>query len=237
MKKIYSTLFLVCFLFETLFAVRIKDIAYVQGVKGSQLIGYGIVTGLNGTGDTQRSTFTLQSISSMLKRFGVTVPQDALRLRNVAAVMVTATVPPFSKVGGTVDVVVSSMGDATSIQGGTLLLTPLSAIDGIVYATTQGPVSVGGFGASSGGAEFRRGHTASGRIPSGAIIEQAIPTTFHTADWKVDIVLFQPDFTTVQRIVDTVNLKFGGDIAEPRDASSIILNVPQDFQGEGKIVQ
>jgi len=217
--------------------VRVKDIAYVQGVKGSQLIGYGIVTGLNGTGDTQRSTFTLQSISSMLRRFGITVPQDELRLRNVAAVMVTSTVPAFSKNGGTVDVIVSSMGDATSIQGGTLLLTPLSAIAGVVYAMAQGPISVGGFSASGGGSEIRRSHTASGRIPSGAIIEQEIPTTFHTSDWKVDIVLFQPDFTTAQRIVDSVNTKFGTEIASARDASSITLSVPSDFQNEGKIVQ
>ncbi len=237
MKKIFAFFLLVIFGLQNIFAVRVKDIAYVQGVKGSQLIGYGIITGLNGTGDTQRSTFTLQSISSMLKRFGITVPQDELRLRNVAAVMVTSTVPPFSKIGGTVDVIVSSMGDATSIQGGTLLMTPLSAIDGVVYAMAQGPISVGGFSASGGGSEIRRSHTASGRIPSGAIIEQEIPTTFHTTDWKVDVVLFQPDFTTVQRIVDSVNTKFGSDIASPRDASSITLAVPQDFQTEGKIVQ
>ncbi len=119
---------------QTTGAIRIKDIAYVQGVRTQQLIGYGLVVGLNGTGDTQRSTFTLQSVASMLKRFGITVPQDQLRLRNVAAVMVTASVPGFAKEGGTVDVIVSSMGDATSLQGGTLLLTPLSGIEGTVYA-------------------------------------------------------------------------------------------------------
>ena len=143
-------------------ATRIKDIAYVNGVRGEQLIGYGLVVGLNGSGDTQRSTFTLQSVSSMLKRFGITVPETDLRLRNVAAVMVTATVPSFAKEGGVIDVIASSMGDATSLQGGTLLMTPLSGADGAVYALAQGPLSVGGFSANAGGNEVRRNHTAAG---------------------------------------------------------------------------
>jgi flagellar P-ring protein precursor FlgI len=227
------------FVSQSIFAVRIKDIAYVQGVKSTQLIGYGLVIGLNGTGDTQRSTFTLQSITSMLKRFGITVPQDELRLRNVAAVMVTATVPPFSKVGGTVDVVVSSMGDATSIQGGTLLMTPISSIEGIVYAMAQGPISVGGgFSAqTSSGSEIRRQHTAAGRIPSGAILEKNIPISIHNDEWKVFIVLFQPDFTTANRIADSVNTRFDSEIASAIDASSISMNVPEDFRNESKIVQ
>ncbi|MBM4165845.1 MAG: flagellar basal body P-ring protein FlgI [Ignavibacteria bacterium] len=237
MKKFFAVLFTIITLVNNIFAVRVKDIAYVNGVMSSQLIGYGLVTGLNGSGDTQRSAFTLQSVSSMLKRFGVTVSQDALRLRNVAAVMITATVPPFVKKGGTVDVIVSSMGDATSLQGGTLLLTPISAIDGVVYAMAQGPISVGGFSATAGGSEFRRSHTASGRIPSGAILDKEIPTNFHTQDWKVEVVLFQPDFTTAQRISDTVNTKFGSEIAFARDASSVTMNVPAEFQSESKVVQ
>ena len=162
----------------TMGAIRIKDIATVQGVRNQQLIGYGLAVGLNGTGDTQRSTFTLQSVSSMLKRLGITVPQSDLRLRNVAAVMVTATVPGFTREGGTVDVIVSSMGDATSLQGGTLLMTPLSGIDGAVYAMAQGPLSVGGMSVRANGNEIRRNHTAAGRIPGGAIMERVVASTF-----------------------------------------------------------
>jgi len=188
-------------------ASRIKDIAYLQGIRNEQLIGYGLVVGLNGTGDSQRSTFTLQSVSSMLKRFGITVPQGDLRLRNVAAVIVTASIPGFSREGGIIDVIVSSLGDATGLQGGTLLMTPLSGLDGAVYATAQGPVSVGGFSASSGGNEVRRNHTAAGRVPGGATIEKAVVSEF-SKDWSMYVVLMQSDFTTAERIASAVNTKF-----------------------------
>lgn len=214
---------------------RIKDIAYVQGVRGHQLIGYGLVVGLNGSGDTQRSTFTLQSVSSMLKRFGVTVPQADLRLRNVAAVMITATVPGFAKEGGVVDVIVSSLGDATSLQGGTLLLTPLSGLDGVVYATSQGPISVGGMSVKAGGSEVRRNHTAAGRIPGGAIIEKAIPTEF-SKNFKLMIVLNQADFTTAKRISEQINAAFKFPIAMAGDASSVSVAIPDSSRGEGKLV-
>jgi flagellar P-ring protein FlgI len=189
-------LFLFVFMSQILFpASRIKDLAYIQGMRGEQVVGYGLVVGLNGTGDSQRSTFTIQSVTSMLKRFGITVPQDDLRLRNVAAVMVTTVVPPFSKEGGIIDVTVSSLGDATGLQGGTLLVTPLSGMDGIIYANAQGPLSVGGMNVRSNGSEVRRNHTAAGRIPGGGIIEKAIDVSIAT-DWKVSIVLWTPDFTT-----------------------------------------
>ncbi|MFZ4619144.1 MAG: flagellar basal body P-ring protein FlgI, partial [Bacteroidota bacterium] len=154
MKTIILTLALVVSV--AMSASRIKDLAYVQGMRGEQVIGYGLVVGLNGTGDSQRSTFTVQSVSSMLKRFGITVPQDELRLRNVAAVIVTATIPAFTKEGGIVDVTVSSLGDATGLQGGTLLVTPLSGLNGAIYASAQGPVSVGGMNVRSNGSEVRR---------------------------------------------------------------------------------
>ncbi len=217
-------------------ATRVKDVAYVQGVRSQQLIGYGLVVGLNGTGDSQRSTFTMQSVTSMLKRFGITVPQNDLRLRNVAAVIVTATVPGFSKEGGMVDVVVSSLGDATGLQGGTLLMTPLSGMDGAVYAMAQGPVSVGGISVRAGGSEVRRNHTAAGRIPGGAILEKAVGGEM-AKDWSVYVVLTQADFTTSTRIAEAVNQRFKDTLAVARDASTIAVRVPQDYRSDGKLVE
>ena len=217
-------------------AIRIKDIAYVQGVRSQQLIGYGLVVGLNGTGDSQRSTFTLQSVSSMLKRFGITVPQSDLRLRNVAAVMVTATVPGFAKEGGTTDVIVSSMGDGTSLQGGTLLMTPLSGIDGAVYAMAQGPLSVGGISVRANGNEVRRNHTATGRIPGGAILERAVDASF-TQDSTMAVVLMEADFTTATRIAEAVNTRIGERIAIPDDASRITILVPPGYRQDGRLVE
>jgi len=217
-------------------ASRIKDIAYLQGIRNEQLIGYGLVVGLNGTGDSQRSTFTLQSVSSMLKRFGITVPQGDLRLRNVAAVIVTASIPGFSREGGIIDVIVSSLGDATGLQGGTLLMTPLSGLDGAVYATAQGPVSVGGFSASSGGNEVRRNHTAAGRVPGGATIEKAVVSEF-SKDWSMYVVLMQSDFTTAERIASAVNTKFKGAIAIPKDGSTVAVSVPEEFRKDGRLVE
>lgn len=215
---------------------RIKDIAYVQGVRGYQLIGYGLVVGLNGTGDTQRSIFTLQSVTSMLKRFGVSVPQTDLRTRNVAAVIVTATVSGFAKEGGVFDIIVSSMGDATSLQGGTLLLTPLTGADGIVYATGQGPVSVGGVSVRAAGNEVRRNHTAAGRVPGGAILEKAL-TAQVAKDSKLTLVLSQADFTTAQRIAEQINLSFGHTLAFASDGSSVIVTIPDSSQSDGKLVE
>jgi flagellar P-ring protein FlgI len=221
---------------ETAAATRIKDIAYVQGVKTQQVIGYGLVVGLNGSGDTQRSTFTLQSVTSMLKRFGITVPQNDLRLRNVAAVMVTASVPGFAKEGGSLDVNVSSMGDATSLQGGTLLMTPLSGIDGAVIATAQGPLSVGGISVRSNGNEVRRNHTAAGRIPGGAVLERSVATNFGQ-DSTLALVLLESDFTTANRIADAINGKIGERIAIARDGSTVAIAVPTAFRQDGRYVE
>ena len=215
---------------------RIKDIAYVQGVRGQQLIGYGLVVGLNGTGDTQRSTFTLQSVASMLKRFGITVPQSDLRLRNVAAVMVTASVPGFAKEGGITDVIVSSMGDATSLQGGTLLMTPLSGLDGSVYAVAQGPLSVGGMSVKANGSEVRRNHTAAGRIPGGAMLEKSVSTVF-SKDSTVFVVLTQADFTTATRIAEAINAKIGNRVALANDGSTVAITVPNSYRVDGRLVE
>jgi flagellar P-ring protein FlgI len=217
---------------------RVKDIAYVQGVRGQQVIGYGLVVGLNRTGDTHRSAFTQQSVESMLKRFGITVPPGDARMRNTAAVIVTATVPAFTKEGGIVDVIVSSIGDASGLQGGTLLMTPLSGPDGRVYATAQGPISVGGMGVREGGAEVRRNHTAAGRIPGGAILERSIPTEF-TAEGSVSVVLRQSDFTNANRIAEAINNTFmrEQETAFAIDASTVVVHVPQAFTDDGRLVQ
>jgi flagellar P-ring protein FlgI len=217
-------------------AIRIKDIAHIQGIRGQQIIGYGLVVGLNGTGDTQRSTFTLQSVASMLKRFGINVPQNDLRLRNVAAVMVTATVPGFTKEGSEVDVIVSSMGDATSLQGGTLLITPLSGIDGVVYVMAQGPLSVGGMSVRSNGNEIRRNHTAAGRIPGGGVVEKT-PEASISKDSTISVVLMEPDFTTATRVADAVNTKLGQRAARAQDGASISILVPEAIRTEGRLVE
>jgi flagellar P-ring protein FlgI len=215
-------------------ATRVKDIGTIQGVRSEQLIGYGLVVGLNGTGDTQRSTFTIQSVASMLKRFGLTVPQADMRLRNVAAVMVTATISGFAREGTAVDVVASSLGDATSLQGGTLLMTPIANADGVVYAMAQGSVSVGGISARAGGTEVRRNHTAAGRVPSGALLEKSLASTFRR-DSTVTIILRQPDFTTASRIVGAVNGKFAG-TAVAVDGSAITVTIPAEFREPGRTV-
>ncbi|HLP16650.1 MAG TPA: flagellar basal body P-ring protein FlgI [Bacteroidota bacterium] len=207
-------------------ASRIKDIAYVMGVRGEQVLGYGLAVGLAGTGDTQRSSFTVQSVTSMLKRFGITVPQPELRLRNVAAVMVTSTIPAFTKPGGTADVTVSSMGDATSLQGGTLLMTPLSGSDGSVYAIAQGSISVGGFDVrSTTGARVGKNHTAAGRIPNGASVETAVATSFGDST-SVALVLNTPDFTTSKHIADAINKALGEQVASSVDANLVNVKVP-----------
>ncbi len=216
-------------------ATRIKDVASVQPVRGVQLIGYGLAVGLNGSGDTQRSTFTLQSVASMLKRFGITVPQADLRLRNVAAVMITTTISGYAKEGTSADVIVSSMGDATSLQGGTLLLTPLSGPDGSVYAMAQGPLSVGGISVRADGNEVRRNHTAAGRIPGGALMEKSV-TSGVRPDSTISVILFQADYTTASRIAEAINGKVGAGAARALDGSSVRVAVPPSFQADGKMV-
>ncbi|MGA9121592.1 MAG: flagellar basal body P-ring protein FlgI [Bacteroidota bacterium] len=216
-------------------ATRIKDVSSVEPARTLQVIGYGLVVGLNGSGDTQRSTFTLQSVSSMLKRFGITVPQTDLRLRNAAAVMVTTTVAGSAKEGTTCDVTVSSMGDATSLQGGTLLVTPLSGLDGTVYAMAQGPLSVGGVSFRANGTEIRRNHTATGRIPGGGIIDKSVSDGLKP-DSVISVVLFQPDYTTASRIAEAVSAKFGSGTAHALDDSYVRVTVPDQFKAVGKLV-
>ena len=207
---------------------RIKDIAKVQGVRDNQLIGYGLVVGLSGTGDSNKSLFTNQAVANMMQRFGITVDSNNIKLKNVAAVMVTAKLPSFAKDGDTIDMTVSSMGDAKSIAGGTLLQTPLKAANGQVYAVGQGPISTGGFSVGGGGASQRKNFPTAGNVPGGAIVERATATDLAPGG-VVRLSLMQPDFTTASRIADSVNRQFGT-IAAAADAGTVNIIVPPNYE-------
>ncbi|OUN01052.1 MAG: hypothetical protein BAA04_07630 [Firmicutes bacterium ZCTH02-B6] len=211
--------------------VRIKDIARFDGVRDNQLYGMGLVIGLEGTGDGRGSQASVQMVANMLERFGITVDRDALRLRNVAAVMVTADLPAFVRPGDRIDVTVSSIGDARSLQGGFLLQTPLQAADGQVYAVAQGPVSIGGFNVRSGGSQTQRNHAAVGTIPGGAIVERFVPTTVVQDGNYLTLLLTQPDFTTAARVADVINQVFTPITAQAVDRSAIRLQIPPAFAG------
>jgi flagellar P-ring protein precursor FlgI len=214
-------------------ASRIKDITAVQGVRDNQLVGYGLIIGLNGTGDSLRnSPFTEQSARSMLQKMGVGVPAGSIRARNIAAVVVTATLPPFIGMGARIDVTVSSLGDASSLQGGTLVLTPLIAADGNAYAVAQGPVAVSGF-ASSGKAEsLTQGVPTTGRIPNGALIERELAADFNGIE-QVTLQIRNPDFKTAALIADAINdygkARFGKAIAGEVDLRTVVVSRPKDM--------
>jgi flagellar P-ring protein precursor FlgI len=216
---------------------RLKDLANVRGVRSNQLIGYGLVVGLNGTGDDQQVYFTLRSVQLMLRRLGVKAAQEKvfnlrnLRLRNTAAVMVTANLPPFARMGGRIDVTVSSLGNAKSLQGGTLLMTPLRGVDLKIYALGQGPISVGGFTVGGRtGSRLTRNHTTAGRIPGGAIIEREVPSRF-VREGKMVVALTRPDFTTAQRLATAINRELGKKVASAADPATIQVRVPREFRG------
>lgn len=203
-------------------AARLKDIADVQGVRGNQLVGYGVVVGLNGTGDKKGTTFTNQSLTNLLERLGVRVDPKDLKLANVAAVAATATLPPFSKMGAKIDVTLSSIGDATTLQGGVLLMTPLRGADGKVYAVAQGPVSVGGFVIEGGGDTAQKNHPTVGLIARGASVEREISFDLF-ATGQVKIVLRDPDFITATRVQNAVNDYLHGDNARAVDNASVVV--------------
>lgn len=227
MKRIVWLLFTLLLLPFTAQADRIKDMASIQGVRDNQLIGYGIVVGLDGSGDqTTQTPFTVQSIISMLSQMGVNLPSGtSLQLKNVAAVMVTGTLPPFSKPGQTIDVTVSSIGNAKSLRGGTLLMTPLKGADGQVYGMAQGNMLVGGVGASSGGASVQVNHLSVGRIPGGATVERAVPTMLGQGDF-IHLHLNASDFTTASRIVDVINGQIAPGVATALDGRVIRVRAP-----------
>ncbi len=211
-----------------LHAERIKDLATVQGVRANQLLGYGLVVGLDGSGDqTTQTPFTVQSLTSMLGQLGVNLPPGvSLQLKNVAAVMLTAVLPPFAKPGQTIDVTVSSMGNAKSLRGGTLLMSPMRGADGLIYAMAQGHVLVGGVGASTaGGSSVTVNHLSVGRISSGATVEREVPTALGR-EGHIFLGLNTTDFTTARRMVDVINEAFGAGTATSVDARTIQVAAP-----------
>ena len=208
---------------------RIKDLAAVEGIRQNQLLGYGLVVGLNGTGDTLNNTpFTKQSLQAMLERLGVNIRGQQIRTGNVAAVMVTANLPPFTTQGTRIDVTASAMGDAKSLQGGTLLVTPLLGADGNVYAVAQGSLAVGGFQAEGEAAKVTRGVPTVGRLPNGAIIEREIDFNLASLG-QLRLALRNADFTTAKRIAIAVNDYIGAPVAEPLDPSTVQLALPKKF--------
>ena len=214
-------------------AERIKDIADVVGVRDNQLMGYGLVVGLGGTGDSPQtsSPFTLQSMVAMLERLGINLQDRVADMRpdNVAAVMVTATLPPYASQGQKLDVSVSSMGDAESLQGGTLLMTPLKGPDGQVYAVAQGAVSLGGFGAQGQGGQTQVNHLTAGRIPNGALVERTPPDPLGNRK-SLRLSLRRTDYTTANRVARSVNKELDGDFAKATDPGTVRVNIPSDYQ-------
>jgi flagellar P-ring protein FlgI len=210
---------------------RIKDLVNIEGVRQNQLIGYGLVVGLNGTGDTLNNIpFTKQSLQAMLERLGVNVRGQTMRTGNVAAVMVTANLPAFATQGTRMDVTVSALGDAKSLMGGTLLVTPLLGADGNVYAVGQGSVAIGGFEASGDAAKIVRGVPTVGRIANGALIEREIDFNLNRQT-QLRMALRNPDFTTAKRIAAAINNFIGVPTAEPLDPATIGITVPQQYRG------
>lgn len=212
------------------YAERIKDLASVAGVRTNQLIGYGIVVGLDGTGDqTTQTPFTVQSIKSMLAQFGVQIPPNVNpQLKNVAAVSIHAELPPFAKPGQRIDITVSSLGNAKSLRGGSLLMAPLKGADNQVYAIAQGNLVVGGLGVGgSDGSKLSINVPSVGRIPGGATVERPAPTVMGSENSLV-LNLFNPDFTTANRVADAINEKIGMGAAEPMDGSSVLVHAPRD---------
>ena len=212
-------------------ASRIKDLANVEGVRQNQLIGYGLVVGLNNTGDTiNNSPFTKQSLTAMLERLGINIRGQTLRTGNVAAVMVTANLPSFGTQGTRIDVTVSAMGDSKSLQGGTLLVTPLLSADGNVYAVAQGSLTIGGFEAAGDAAKVTKGVPTVGRIANGAIIEREIDFALNRMN-QLRLALRNPDFTTAKRIAAAINDFIGTPTGEPLDPSTVQITVPKQYEG------
>ena len=212
-------------------AARVKDITLVEGGRDNQLVGYGLVVGLAGEGDSNAAT-TLRSVSNTLQRYGITVSQTDIKAKNVAAVMITADIGPFLKPGARIDVTIASLGDAKTLQGGVLLQSPLLGGDGRVYAVAQGPMAIGGFlggSGGAGGATVQKNHPTVGQISNGAIVEREIPTQF-VHDDTLRLLLHNPDFTSAARMADAINLKWPA-LAQAVDAATVKVNIPADYRG------
>jgi len=207
--------------------VRIKALASIEGIRDNPLIGYGLVVGLNGTGDRQQTVFSVQSLTNMLREMGLTVPPTAILVRNTAAVMVTATLPPFARSGSRIDVTVGAVGDSTSLQGGILLLTSLRGVDGKVYSVAQGPLILGAYLAGRTGNSQTVNHPTAGRIPNGAIVEVAAPHGSIEGSLRLD--LHEADFTTATRITAAINQHFQTEIARTEDSATVAVSIPPAF--------
>jgi len=208
-------------------ATRLKELVSIEGVRDNQLMGYGLVVGLAGTGDRVQTVFSAQSLTNLLERMGLTVSPTAIQVKNTAAVMVTATLPPYSQAGSRIDVTVSAMGDSPSLQGGVLLMTGLKGPDGQVYAVAQGPMVLGGFVAGSGANTRTSNHPTVGRIPNGAIVERGAPSVNLTAHMRLQ--LQRADFATAARVTEALNKRFGS-VAHADNAALITVSLPAEFQ-------
>ncbi len=229
-KKHFIKLFLLlvayCLLFTVAHAERIKDIAGFEGVRENQLIGYGLVVGLDGSGD--KGLATMQGTANMLQRMGLTVAPKDIKAKNTASVMITVKLPPFPKPGNRLDALVSTIGDAKSLQGGTLLLAPLKGPDGKVYALAQGAVSIGGFVGGGGGTTIQKNHPTTGKVPEGVIIEKDIPFILGSGN-EIKIFLKRPDFTTAVNIVKKINEELNSNCASTIDPSAVLLRIPPEY--------
>lgn len=212
-------------------AARVKDISDVYGIRDNNLLGYGLVTGLQRTGDTMRNQATIQTLSKRLQGLGVTLTPEQIISRNVAVVMVTASMPSTARPGQRIDVVVSSSGDATSLQGGVLQLTQLLAPNGQAYAVAQGPLSVGGFAVEAGGTIAMKNHATVGMVPLGGTIERDNPNRINLLEQtQLDFLLRHPDFTTAKRMADAINIAVGDEVAIAVDSSAVAVKIPQDYK-------
>jgi flagellar P-ring protein precursor FlgI len=227
-KKLSFLIALMAFASPVVAKVRVKDIANLKGVRQNQLIGYGLVVGLQGTGDGSSSIFTMQSLATMLNNLGIGIDPTKINVKNVAGVIVTAYLPPFARMGSKAEVLVSSLGDAKSLKGGTLLLTPLKGADGQVYAVAQGPITIGGFSEEAGGASSQKNHPTVGKVPGGATIERELNFDFSLVQ-DLTYSLNTPDFTTANRVVRAMNKHLKGDYASARDSGTIEVQIPEQF--------
>lgn len=212
-------------------STKIKDITNINGIRENQLQGFGLVVGLEKTGDSKKAIFTIQAYVNMLKKYGMTLDASKVTFDNIAAVIVKATLQPFMKQGQKIDVLVASSGDAKNLEGGVLLQTPLLGGDGQVYAVAQGPISIGGYSVKAGGSKEQKNIPTVGRIANGAIIERDVPMDFIT-DGKIELLLKQSDFTTISRLIDVINNFFKAEIANAVDAGSINVSIPDLYKSK-----
>src|SRR5580704_7477714 len=214
-------------------STRLKELVSLEGVRDNQLIGYGLVVGLAGTGDRQLTVFSAQSLTNLLQQMGVSVPATSILVKNTAAVMVTATLPPFAQPGMHIDITAAAMGDASNLQGGLLVLTSLKGVDGQVYSVAQGSVVTGGFGSGRGGGNTQTvNHPTVGRVPGGAIVERPAPSI--VPNGQVKLQLHEPDFTTAQRVSEAINQRFesaGKPLAKAENSAVVSVTVPPDYAG------